>query len=222
MDYHLIISFTFSLILLIPTISAFMNMELRPGYGVRYSPIGKVYQGLNRYNLIIGHELPEKWPNLGRVGNNLPKTFQKFCDNIKNDTVAFDVCHDIIPYLKYYANLEKEYQTKIRQKLNYDLVAILPDIDERNNIDKAEKIRGQDEYSFKIIENVSKDMKHPFNPDLPIPEEHFDENHSRRVEQYILDTIEQEVSNHMDDTLDDIMDEFKDLQEQMNRQIARR
>ena len=33
--------------------------EIRPGYGTKFSQVGKVIQGLNRYDLVIGIELPE-------------------------------------------------------------------------------------------------------------------------------------------------------------------
>ena len=33
--------------------------EIRPGYGTKFSQVGKMVQGLNRYDLVIGIELPE-------------------------------------------------------------------------------------------------------------------------------------------------------------------
>ena len=33
--------------------------ETRPGYGTKFSQVGKMIQGLNRYDLVIGIELPE-------------------------------------------------------------------------------------------------------------------------------------------------------------------
>ena len=33
--------------------------EIRPGYGTKFSQVSKMIQGLNRYNLVIGIELPE-------------------------------------------------------------------------------------------------------------------------------------------------------------------
>ena len=33
--------------------------EIRTGYGTKFSQVGKMIQGLNRYDLVIGIELPE-------------------------------------------------------------------------------------------------------------------------------------------------------------------
>ena len=33
--------------------------EIRQGYGTKFSQVGKMIQGLNRYDLVIGIELPE-------------------------------------------------------------------------------------------------------------------------------------------------------------------
>ena len=33
--------------------------QIRQGYGTKFSQVGKMIQGLNRYDLVIGIELPE-------------------------------------------------------------------------------------------------------------------------------------------------------------------
>ena len=54
--------------------------EIRPGYGTKFSQVGKMIQELNRYDLVIGIELPEQYNNLGKVGNLLPTSFNDFCE----------------------------------------------------------------------------------------------------------------------------------------------
>ena len=41
--------------------------EIRPGYGTKFSQVGKMIQGLNRYDLVIGIELPERYHDLEQV-----------------------------------------------------------------------------------------------------------------------------------------------------------
>ena len=54
--------------------------EIRPGYGTKFSQVGKMIQGLNRYDLVMGIELPEQYNNLEKVGNLLPTSFNDFCE----------------------------------------------------------------------------------------------------------------------------------------------
>ena len=124
--------------------------EIRPGYGTKFSQVGKVIQGLNRYDLVIGIELPERYNNLGKVGNLLPTSFNEFCDRINNNSLAYEVCKEMIPVMEEYKYHEGEYLKRIMKRLEYDLVAILPDLDKRNDIDKATKVRKLGDYHFPI------------------------------------------------------------------------
>ena len=124
--------------------------EIRPDYGTKFSQVGKVIQGLNRYDLVIGIELPERYNNLGKVGNLLPTSFNEFCDRINNNSLAYEVCIEMIPVMEEYKYHEGEYLKRIMKRLEYDLVAILPDLDKRNDIDKATKVRKLGDYHFPI------------------------------------------------------------------------
>ena len=86
-------------------------------------------QGLNRYDLVIGIELPERYSNLGKVGNLLPTSFNDFCDQINNESLTYEVCKEMVPVMEEYKYHEGEYLKRIMKRLEYDLVAILPDLD---------------------------------------------------------------------------------------------
>ena len=86
-------------------------------------------QGLNRYDLVMGIELPERYNNLGKVGNLLLTSFNDFCERINNESLAYEVCKKMIPVMEEYKYHEGEYFKRIMKRLEYDLVAILPDLD---------------------------------------------------------------------------------------------
>ena len=157
--------------------------EIRPGYGTKFSQVDKVIQGLNRYDLVIGIELPERYNNLGKVGNLLPTSFNEFCDQINNNSLAHEVCKEMIPVMEEYKYHEGEYLKRIMKRLEYDLVAILPDLDKRNDIDKATKVRKLGDYHFPIknqklyeweYKNRMKVPKPP-NEETPGIKEHVEE-----------------------------------------------
>ena len=135
--------------------------ELRPGYGIKYSHVGKLIQGLSRYDLVVGVELPENWNDLTKIGTLLPKSFKSFCERIDNITTAHEVCLEILPVLDEYVVQEKRYQEEIFQKLEYDLVAILPDLDQRNHLSKATQGDAQSEYHFPIENQKPYKWKYP-------------------------------------------------------------
>ena len=135
--------------------------ELRPGYGMKYSHVGKLIQGLSRYDLVVGVELPENWNDLRKVGSLLPKSFRSFCERIDNITTAHEVCLEILPVLDEYVVQEQRYQEEIFQKLEYDLVAILPDLDERNHLSKAVQEHEQSEFYFPINDQKPYKWKYP-------------------------------------------------------------
>ena len=56
----------------------------------------------------------------------------------------------MIPVMEEYKYHEGEYLKRIMKRLEYDLVAILPDLDKRNDIDKATKVRKLGDYHFPI------------------------------------------------------------------------
>ena len=142
--------------------------ELRPSYGVKYDHIGKIVQGLNRYNLIVGVELPERWKDLKQVGTQLPKAFGDWCGKIENDTLARQVCFQLIPLIQEYKLQERIYQEKISQRLEYDLVAILPDADDRNHLDKAIKTHpDKNEYHFQVNEQDPYNWQYESDMQMP-------------------------------------------------------
>ena len=56
----------------------------------------------------------------------------------------------MIPVMEEYKYHEGEYLKRIMKRLEYDLVAILPDLDKQNDIDKATKVRKFGDYHFPI------------------------------------------------------------------------
>ena len=56
----------------------------------------------------------------------------------------------MIPVMEEYKYHEGEYLKRIMKRLEYDLVAILPDLDKRNDIDKATRVRKLGDYHFPI------------------------------------------------------------------------
>jgi len=133
-----------SLVLVIATLAAITALdtdrtELRPGFGVQFRNAGRIIQGINHYTLVVGFQLPQKWPNLMTIGQKLPNEFQKFCSRIKNQTIAQDSCYNVLPTLREYANQEDQYIRSIDQRLNFDLFSILPDLTKGNRFDHAVK-----------------------------------------------------------------------------------
>ena len=83
-------------------------------------PHCKLVQGLNRYDLIVGIELPEKRNDLQIVGNLLLKAFDEFCNRISNVSLAHEICLEIVPVMEDYKIQEKMYQRRIARRLEYD------------------------------------------------------------------------------------------------------
>ena len=89
----------------------------------------------------------------------------------------------MIPVMKEYKYHEDEYLKRIMKRLEYDLVAILPDLDKQNDIDKATKVRKLGDYHFPIknkklyeweYKNRMKVSKPP-DEEIPSIKEHVEE-----------------------------------------------
>ena len=89
----------------------------------------------------------------------------------------------MIPVMEEYKYHEGEYLKRIMKRLEYDLVAILPDLDKRNDIDKAIRVRKLGDYHFPIknqklyeweYKNKMKVPKPP-NEEKPGIKEHVEE-----------------------------------------------
>ena len=140
--------------------------KIRPGYGMKFNHIGKLVQGLNHYNLVIGIELPERWNDLKQVGHILPASYSTFCDKLQNNTAAQRVCYQLLPMIESYRIQERLYLEKISQKLEYDLVAILPDALGRNHLDQALKT-GKRSYRFHVENRDSDQEEYMHELELP-------------------------------------------------------
>ena len=190
--------------------------ELRPGYGLKFNHIGKLVQGLNRYDLVIGIELPERWNDLKQVGHLLPQSYSTFCEKLLNDTVTKKVCYQLLPMIESYRYHERLYQNRISQKLEYDLVAILPDADGRNHLDKAE-LTGKRKYRFHIEEREPYNYKYVHELDLP---NHLDAAYESNPDRLVQmrELVNKSLSNH-DNQLDTLQDHVQRLLDRLEKQI---
>ena len=182
--------------------------ELRPGYGMKFSNVGKMIQGLNRYDLVIGIDLPEKFSDLRTIGDKLPDSFESFCDRIENTTLAHETCLEILPLIREYKFHEQIYQERITKRLEYDLIAILPDLDQRNHVDKAIR-SNRDNYKFEVEKNKPyeweyvRELKLPENPDEDKPG--------------IRQVIQKHVSTSVDEELGNVYHLIKGMELQFSR-----
>ena len=142
--------------------------NVQPGYSLKYSEFGKLIQGLKCYDLIVGINLPEQWHNLKKVGDLLPSSFEEFCDQIYNESLAHEICKEIILVTDDYKYHETIYQEWIEKQLEYDLVLILPDLDQCNNINKA-KLR-INEFKFDIKSRKPYEWEHQNKIKVDMPQ----------------------------------------------------
>ena len=87
---------------------------------------------------------------------------------------------------------EKLYQRRIARRLEYDLVAMLPDLERRNDISKAQKVRSN--YQFPIESQKPYQWEHP---GVDMPGQPNDE--WTGVKEMIQEHIEHEVSEELGD-----------------------
>ena len=77
-------------------------------------------------NLLIALQLP-KYKEIELTSQDLGHHFQSFCSKLQNGTVVRRTCLDLIPSIEYHQQKEIMHMKRIRQKLSWELPAILPD-----------------------------------------------------------------------------------------------
>ena len=102
-----------------------LNSEIRFGYGLMYENWGLVLNGLNRYYLIVGLEIPIFNFTKDRTVDYFTN-FKEHCDNLEGNKRVKDICLNIWPLYFYYRNEEMKYQKQIMTIMTHDLPAVLP------------------------------------------------------------------------------------------------
>ena len=95
--------------------------EIRFKYGLLYEHRGQLLQGLNKYHLLVGVEMPK-----------FTFTFHSYqleqhlnCRHFINMTVLHNVCYSLVPLCINYRKKELQYHDEISQILESDLPAIM-------------------------------------------------------------------------------------------------
>ena len=128
-----------------------------------------------------------------KVRNLLPNSFNEFCERINNKSLTYEICKEIIPTINEYKYQENVYQARILKRLEYDLIAILPDLDQRNSIDNA-KVSAND-YQFSVNSQKPYEWKHQHDIEIDMPNIPIEGRTGMR--EAIEEHVEQEVNEEL-------------------------
>ena len=96
--------------------------EIRFGYGLLYEHRGQLLQGLNKYHLLVGVEMPKF--NFTQNSYQLEQHLNS--GQFINMTILHNVYYSLVPLCINYKTKEQQYQREINQILESDLPAIMP------------------------------------------------------------------------------------------------
>ena len=109
----------------------------------------------------------------------------------------------MIPVMEEYKYHEGEYLKRMMKRLEYDLVAILPDLDKRNDIDKATKVRKLGDYHFPIKNQKLYEWEYENRMKVPKPP----------------DEEKPSIKEHAEEAVDEELGEVYHLIRSLKRQI---
>ena len=95
--------------------------EIRFGYGLLYEHRGQLLHGLNKYNLLVGVEMPKF--TFTQYSYQLEQHLN--CGHFINMTTPHNVCYSLVLLCINYRTKELQYQNEINQILELDLPAIM-------------------------------------------------------------------------------------------------
>ena len=124
---------------------------------------GQVFTDLQRYDLVVALELPQKWPVLKPFASGLQERYRELCwgyaawgiEDFPNtlgphaepeDEPLPFVCRTLMHRFQYYSNKEEELINRINRKLDFDLFSVLPDLRGKNDVSEISNIEGRLEY----------------------------------------------------------------------------
>ena len=84
---------------------------------------------------------------------------------------------------------EGEYLKRIMKRLEYDLVAILPDLDKRNDMDKATKVRKLGDYHFPIKNQKFYEWEYKNRMKVPKPPE----EEKPSIKEHVEEAVDEEL-----------------------------
>ena len=103
---------------------------LRPEYGILYEHLGQLYQGLQRYYLVIGIPLPTE--------DDIPDAYTDLSLNCDFQTIDLDklsvirdltqLCVDFFPAITQKSTVLKRMQQQLKHKIHSDMPALLPNL----------------------------------------------------------------------------------------------
>ena len=101
---------------------------LRPEYGLLYEHIGQLYQGLQRYYLVIGisllteKDIPDAYTDL-----SLNCDYRTYADNAQSPVRdLMQICVDFFPSIIKKSSVLKKMQQQLKHKIHNDMPALLP------------------------------------------------------------------------------------------------
>ena len=125
--------------------NCYASYYLRPEYGLKYTEEGSFYQGIKRYYLVVGIQVP-KIAFTAQIGMaNLSWSVYTACSVIKDNTLKHaqeqmseglynfgkphdllvEVCNVLQPALEYGALKEKQYQEELERLANVDIASVI-------------------------------------------------------------------------------------------------
>ena len=109
----------------------------------------------------------------------------------------------MIPVVEEYKYHKGEYLKRIMKRLEYDLVAIFPDLDKRNDIDEATKVRKLGDYNFPIKNQKFYEWEYKNRMNVPKPP----------------DEEKPSIKEHVQEAVDEELGEVYHLIQSLKRQI---
>ena len=95
----------------------------------------------------------------------------------------------MIPVMDEYKYHEGEYLKRIMKRLEYDLVAILPDLDKQNDIDKATKVRKLGDYHLSIKNQKLYEWEYKNRMKVPKPPD----EEKPSIKEHVEETVDEEL-----------------------------
>ena len=142
---------------------------LYPAFGVNFKPRGMILPDLQRYDMLAIYELPRTTTILNTAEDWI---IDNFClENPNPDPFERDLCDTMRPMIQYLFDKTKRLKTSISNKLERDLIDILPDLSSNrgrrplsqtqqnlNNFENVDEMRKTKEY-LQAIETLEKTSK---------------------------------------------------------------